>query len=59
MEENDNYNILLIRTPDGGVAPPCQSPGGFVVKPMPVNETFVDPKGNYYIEDFLVELLVD
>lgn len=53
MEETD------IRTPDGGVAPPCQSPGGFVVKPMPVNETFVDPKGNYYIEDFLVELLVD
>ena len=25
----------------------------------PVSETFVDPKGNYYTEYFLVELLVD
>ena len=25
----------------------------------PVNETFIDPKGNYYMEYFLVELLVD
>ena len=24
-----------------------------------VDETFVNPKGNYYIEYFLVELLVD
>ena len=25
----------------------------------PVNETFVNPKGNYYVEYFLVELSVD